>query len=134
MKIQAELQPIVDYLKNEKNVTEIFGFDAHFTKEFNCLFWYYNGKVFNIQTNSWYNSKYANDRFDVGLSIVPSHEFGSGVGISTNEMGVSGEFILENIEKYLAFNDYGKYNQYKSLSDHQKFYSFMVKVFMVKVD
>lgn len=127
MKTQAELQPVVDYLRS-KGITEIKGFDAHNTKEINCLFWYYEGKVFNIQTNSWYNAKHSNDRFDVGFSIVPSREKGSGVGISTDELGVSGQHILENIEKYLNTNLGNGYKHYKSLSDHQKFYTFMVDV------
>ena len=130
MEIQDELKPIVKYLKEIKNVGDIYGFNADRTETINCLFWYYNGKVFDIQTNSWYNPHYANNRFDFGVNFVPSREYGSGKTLTweISDMGVTAEYILKNIENLLKYEDGGKYKHYKNLAAHQKYYSFMVKV------
>lgn len=93
--VQKELKPIYNYLKDKGY--QVFGFAAHGPHIINCLFWYHNGKVFNIQTNTRYRPIYADDLFDFGISFIPSREYGSGV---TLYAGVSAADIFNNIEKY----------------------------------
>ena len=54
--------------------------------EINSLFWFENGRVLNIQPSSWRNNRYARDRFNIGVSYVPSQKNGSGCRLSNDDI------------------------------------------------
>lgn len=77
--ISEELRPVLEQLVSEGY--EVWTYTPSYG-EINSLFWYENGRVLNIQPNSWRNDRYARDRFDLGVSYKPSHENGSGCGLT----------------------------------------------------
>ena len=91
--ISPELLPVLQQLQQE-------GFDVYayetdwYGGEINSLYWFENGRVLNIQPSSWRNQRYARDRFNIGVSYVPSRENGSGCGLSGDNTGTPAADLL----------------------------------------
>jgi hypothetical protein len=75
----AELMPILNQLQAE-------GYDVYTYQnnknELTSLYWFENGRILNIQSSTWRDARYARDRFNLGVSYIPSREHGSGCGLS----------------------------------------------------
>lgn len=114
--ISVELRPVLHQLISEGY--EVYTYTPSYG-EINSLFWYENGRVLNIQPNSWRNDRYARDRFDLGVSYRPSTKNGSGCGLTQDihDTGTPAAELLQHrtrrawvhgIENYTGMDEYIK--------------------------
>ena len=94
-KVAEELMPVLKQLQSEGIKVYSYNYDSLKNEEITGLFWYENGRMLNIQGSSWRNFRYARDRFELGVSYIPSRENGSGCGLSPHECGVCACDILK---------------------------------------
>lgn len=79
--ISTELLPVLQQLQKEG--FEVYAYETdRYQGEINSLYWFENGRVLNIQPNEWRRERYSRDRFDIGVSYIPSSQNGSGCGLS----------------------------------------------------
>lgn len=96
--LSPELMPVLNQLQAEGR--EVYAYETdNYGGEINSLYWYENGRVLNIQPNSWRNQRYARNRFNIGVSYRPSHENGSGCGLNDDDTGTGAESLLEHRAK-----------------------------------
>lgn len=80
MKLCNELMPVLHQLQSQG--ATVYTYTPIDDREYHSLFWLENGRVLNIQPNTRRHYKFARDRFDLGVSYVPSIENGSGCGLT----------------------------------------------------
>jgi hypothetical protein len=98
-KISPELKPVLEQLQAEGFKVYTYNCNSNKDKEINSLYWYENGRVLNIQPNSWRDEKYARDRFNLSVSYIPSCENGSGCGLSLFDTGDTANDVLSFRER-----------------------------------
>jgi len=94
-KISEELKPVLKQLQDEGFKVYTYSVSYEPEREINSLYWFENGRILNIQPSSWRHERYARDRFNIGVSYIPSRENGSGCGLSDDDCGTSAENLLK---------------------------------------
>lgn len=91
--IAPELIPVLKKLQEEG--LKVYTYTCDRLNEIHSLYWFENGRVLNIQPNTWRN-KYSPDRYDIGVSYIPSHINGSGCSLNynNNDLGCSTSELL----------------------------------------
>lgn len=99
--IAPELKPIALQLQAEGYTLYTYTCESKENKnEINSFWWFENGRVLQIQPNSWYNQRYNRDCFNLSVSYIPSHQNGSSCGLSNdNNEGVTADKLL-SFRKY----------------------------------
>lgn len=92
--ISKELEPVLKQLQSEGYEVYTYSVSYEPEREINSLYWFENGRILNIQPSSWRNERYARDRFNIGVSYIPSTQNGSGCGLSNDDCGTSAENLL----------------------------------------
>jgi len=119
-KIASELIPVIKQLQSEGFKVYSYNTFSEPSREIDSLFWFENGRVLNIQPNTWRNKNYCPDRYDLSVSYIPSRENGSGCGLTRdgyNNTGVSCAEVLNfrNVTTWI----HGAQN-YKSMDEYLK--------------
>lgn len=94
-KISEELKPVLKQLQNEGFEVYTYSVSYEPEREINSLYWFENGRILNIQPSSWRHERYARDRFNIGVSYVPSRKNGTGCGLSAEDCGTPAENLLK---------------------------------------
>ena len=82
MNLCDELMPVLNQLHSDG--ATVYTFEPLSGNEYTSLFWFENGRVLNIQPNTWRNERYNRDCFNIGVCYIPSSENGSGCGLLPN--------------------------------------------------
>lgn len=98
-KVAIELMPVLNQLQSEGFKVYSYDYKVSAGEEITGLFWYENGRVLDIQGNSWRHARYARDRFNLSTEYFPSSSNGSGCCLSiqadgSNDTGVNASDAL----------------------------------------
>jgi len=118
-KVAPELMPVLNQLQKEGYTVYSYDYSSCNGQEITGLFWYENGRVLDIQGNSWRNARYARDRFNLSTEYFPSRTNGSGCCLSiqadgSNDTGVNASDVLNFRNNRTWVNGYTDYSSMES--------------------
>ena len=93
--VSPELMPVLEQLIDEGyTVYTYVSATGRGEAELNSLYWYENGRVLDIQPNTWRN-RYERDRYNLSVSYKPSRENGSGCRLAGEDTGSAAADLLK---------------------------------------